>query len=310
MSSTAPIRRSIQEFWIDFLLEEEFRSDPFFVRSFLGAAGLAVTPDRLQDVTHSLNDEYGEADLVVTFGGEPDCSTHVLLIENKITAGFQPRQAERYRERGVSGCLTGKWSSFRTVLVAPQRFIHNDHGFDASISLEQIAEWVCLGDDPRRAFKIERLQRAIDKRNATGVQIVDPTMTAFREWYCDHLIKCESGFIPPAPRAAYWGDNWMEWTSDRLPKFARFRHRTKTGMLDLSFAGMTADELGPLTGSLPRDISLVTIGTGKPRGAIQSQIEPVGDFSDLAAAKPSLDQALAKAKEIQQIVLGHMNFDK
>ena len=306
MISTAPIQRSIQEFWIDFLLEEEFSSDPAFSRSFASLAGLSGIEGLPEGVFHSLNDEHGEADLVVIFAGGSESERDALLIENKITAGFQPRQADRYRARGISGKAAGNWRSFRTVLVAPARYIQANHGFDASVSLEQVADLVCLGDLPRRAFKLKRLQRAIDKKNATGVQVVDPTMTSFRDWYSDLIARRACGFIPPAPRPAYWGDDWLEWVSDCLPKSSRFRHRTKTGMLDLSFAGMTADHLVCLRDHLPDGMAIVTIGTGQPRGAIQVPITPIRDFSDFVIAKASVDHALDCAEQMQQVVAEHM----
>lgn len=309
MIPTAPIQRSIQEFWIDFLLEEEFSSDQTFARSFASLAGLPGFAGIPESVVHSLNDEHGEADLVAIFVGDSDSGRHALLIENKITAGFQPRQADRYRARGVSGKAAGKWCSFRTVLVAPARYIQANHGFDASVSLEQIAELICLNDLPRRAFKLERLQRAIDKKNATGVQVVDPTMTSFRDWYSDLIARRDCGFIPPAPRLAYWGDDWLEWISDRLPRSSRFRHRTKTGMLDLSFAGMTAGHLACLRDHLPHGMTIVTIGTGRPRGAVQIPIAPIKDFSDLDAAKASVDHALDCAELMQQVVAERMIWD-
>jgi len=46
-----------------------------------------------------------------------------LMIENKIDAIFQDRQAERYRERGEDGVASGLWDTFRTVLFAPRLYL-------------------------------------------------------------------------------------------------------------------------------------------------------------------------------------------
>ncbi len=57
--------RSIQEFWIDFLLEEEFRVDPGFVASFIANVIPGTTSRKVEKVVHSMTDKYGEADLAV-----------------------------------------------------------------------------------------------------------------------------------------------------------------------------------------------------------------------------------------------------
>ena len=104
--------RSIQEFRIDFFLEEEFTVDPDFVRAFLLACGSPLALRSLEHVAHSVSDKHGEVDLVVSLTAEEtdgDTTRAVLLIEDKISAGFQPRQPERYRERGVEGVQKGWW---------------------------------------------------------------------------------------------------------------------------------------------------------------------------------------------------------
>lgn len=298
--------RSIQEFWIDFLLEEEFRSDPDFARSFVSACGLELAGSLPVEVTHSFSDEYGEADLVVEFPvGDAAGSRSALLIENKITAGFQPQQAQRYQSRGLAGLAAGRWQAYRTVLVAPEKYIKPDHGFDAAISLEQLSAWVCTSEPRRREFKLERIGRAIEKKNLTGVQIVDEVMTEFRRWYGSMIDAREAGFIPPAPRPAYRDDNWMEWTSTRLPGGCKFRHRTRTGVVDLSIEKIGQEQLVPLGPFLPAGAELCTIGTGRPRGAIQLRVTPIVDFSDLPNAGSIVRTALDAAEQMQQALLAN-----
>ncbi len=296
--------RSIQEFWIDFLLEEEFASDTRFTTAFAKGCGLGDKLWTAEKVVHSFSDEFGEADLMVLIAAGMERVG--LLIENKITATFQNRQAERYLARGESGKDKGVWTDYRTVLVAPQRYLMRTHGFQHALALEAIVEWVCPDDPKRRAYKIARIGKAIDKKNIMGVQIVDESMTAFRRWYSTLIVDRGCGFIPPADRLAYWGDDWLEWTSGRMPTACRFRHRTKTGVLDLSFAGFAEERLQSLRPFLPERFSIETIGTGKPRGAIMISTAPITDFQDLALAQPTVRFALESAELLQDIVLKHM----
>ena len=43
------------------------------------------------------------------------------MIENKISAGFQPRQADRYHERGKSYLREGDCDGFCSILVAQKK---------------------------------------------------------------------------------------------------------------------------------------------------------------------------------------------
>jgi hypothetical protein len=296
--------RSIQEFWIDFLLEEEFRSDPGFARLFAAASGFVEDGARITNVTHSLNDDHGEADLVVELTIDEGCRC-ALLIENKINAAFQPLQAQRYRDRGDTGIATGRWKSYRTVLVAPARYVRTDHGFDATVTLEQISDWICITEPLRRAFKIERLNRAIEKKNAAGVQLVDDTMTSFRAWYGSRLDAYGAGFVGPAPRPAYRDDNWLEWTSARLPDWCRFRHRTRTGILDLSFLGIAEVSLRALEVQLPVMMRLTAIGK-EQRATIAVPIDPITDFANLTNASRIIDDALDLAAQLQDIATANL----
>jgi hypothetical protein len=57
-----------------------------------------------------------------------------LLIENKISAGAQPNQAARYRDRGNEG-LGKIWDDFKTILIAPAAYSGEKAFFDVFVSL-------------------------------------------------------------------------------------------------------------------------------------------------------------------------------
>ncbi|MEQ1935954.1 MAG: hypothetical protein ABL962_19030 [Fimbriimonadaceae bacterium] len=77
--------------------------------------------------------------------------------------------------------------------------------------------------------------------------------------------------------------------------------------MDLSFAGLNANQLTPLEAELPIGWVVVTIGaTSKsPRGAVQLDVDPISNFSDLEGAQLSVAKALKAASEIQAIVLAN-----
>ena len=91
--------KNLTERDIDMLLLEEFNTNANFSTCFLAAA----FPHRQQSPCiggwHSISDpELGESDLIVLYEDR-----FAILIENKISAPVQPRQADRYIERGGEG---------------------------------------------------------------------------------------------------------------------------------------------------------------------------------------------------------------
>ncbi len=81
--------RTVREIHVDFLLEEEFRANPKFLRNFIEAADQHDIPVEIERVEHSVSDQYGEADLIVVYrrlGGSEE--RIAILIEDKIRAIF------------------------------------------------------------------------------------------------------------------------------------------------------------------------------------------------------------------------------
>lgn len=82
---------------IDFLVMEEFVSDPAFAKIFLDAVGIAE-PYTIEEVIHSKTDaDLGESDVVIILG--INCKRHALHIEDKIDAQAMEAQHDRYDKR-------------------------------------------------------------------------------------------------------------------------------------------------------------------------------------------------------------------
>jgi hypothetical protein len=90
---------------IDVLLQEELIFNPAVALLFAKALGFDQ-PLLVRDCRLSVVDNTGETDVFALF--EVEGRKGVLLIENKIDAGFMPRQPERYRERAASLVDEGK----------------------------------------------------------------------------------------------------------------------------------------------------------------------------------------------------------
>ena len=151
---------------IDLLLFEELTANSRFAQWF--AKKICPELELVSiSVWHSLTDaELGESDLVLLVN--PEQTKHAILVENKVDAAPQPTQAERYRSRGKAGIDLGKWTSFASCLIAPEKYLtseRNTAGYDAKISYEEIQNCIheTLGDPSRRKFKEFILKEAIEQ---------------------------------------------------------------------------------------------------------------------------------------------------
>ena len=102
----------------DLLFLEEFISSPDFTDFFLRSIGLSNLGLSFLKASRSVTDSTGESDLEVTLKDDNN-QNFVLLLENKVNAGFQPQQADRYRARGTAYVNHSKANAFATVLLAP-----------------------------------------------------------------------------------------------------------------------------------------------------------------------------------------------
>lgn len=276
---------SVREVHIDFLLEEEFNVDPNFLLNFIEAAGQRDTSIQVERVEHSVSDQCGEADLIVVYKQLAGARERIaILIEDKIRAGFQPRQADRYRERGEMG-KNCEWNRYWTCLVAPASYLKSKpvHGFDAEVKLEQIKEWLAVSEPSRREFKVRVIEQAIEKANRTGIQKVDPAMTVFRERYfafCGEFFTDQCHDIQPdLPRQAWWGDVWFWFRRGLLQKGVYICHKSQLGFVDLTFPNTDAKRLMEIEAILESGMTIQQTGKSAAVRLVVPKIDiPFNDF--------------------------------
>lgn len=167
----------IRERDIDLLLLEEIIVNESFRKFIVNKLNLSEIGSFI-GAYHSLTQERGESDLVINYTGQ-DKSGFLILIENKIDAGFTKRQAERYKERGQIYKREKDCSDFVTVLFAPQSYISLNHGFDYSISYETVKDWLELQKDKRSLYKAMMLDCAIERKRRGYQRIRNDDVTLF-----------------------------------------------------------------------------------------------------------------------------------
>jgi hypothetical protein len=175
-----PVER-IYERDVDLLLAEEFELNPHFADHIKSLTKFAGEPAVVVECWVSKSNNLGESDLEVVYQRE-DGSRFALMVEDKVEAGLQPDQAERYRLRAERDRTRGAHSDFQVVLCAPAFYLGKQtglEGFDLLLSFEQLANFLESGN-ARSRYRAAFLRTAsgIKKVNAWTREI-DPATNAF-----------------------------------------------------------------------------------------------------------------------------------
>ena len=306
---TLPLRISgVSERDMDLLLLEEFiaseRFRGWFLEKVLGPKhGLK----ELVLAARSIKDSTGESDLEIAFR-DPSGSTVRFLIENKLSAGLQPKQAERYMKRARSYEQNKESARCHIVIIAPKRYfgdVGNKKGFDHRIDYEELLDWFAyrkeLGD--RQGYKLALIRAAIDK-GTLGYQPVEdaPVTDLWRSYWLfarEHAPELEMKEPSGTPSKS----SFVYFKPPSLPKGIDICHKLAKGYVDLQVrgAGDKVNELHHVLGKrLPPGMKLKR-ASGSAAIRIDAPIldlkRPFGEQTEeaqtgIAAAKRLLKWAL------------------
>lgn len=153
---------------VDLLVIQLLQTSPRFRNWFFEQLEPEYKPDQFLGVEHSVTDTKGESDIV--FGVETrNGQRWLLLIENKIDAAKQERQAERYFERGQSYVDNRSWDEFHVGLIAPARYIGQAEReeFQTAIQYEEITDKLEELDHDSIPFILDVFESALERRPGT-----------------------------------------------------------------------------------------------------------------------------------------------
>lgn len=218
---------------IDLILLEEWNVNPRFVRFFIAKELKIKKVIDSAEAWHSVTDEFGEADLVLSFQvGE---EKNLILLENKIAATAQENQAARYLLCAQKYLDEGICNQVHIVIAAPERYLRGNaeaQKYPAQISYEIIKSF-WKSDNARARYRANMMQLAITQERRGYSAKLDEQVTGFwRDYYW-----CLQEQIPQAimkepvivPRLADWPDIRYSW----FPARWVIRHKFARGCIDL-----------------------------------------------------------------------------
>jgi len=261
MSTDLNALEPLAERLLDAALIEAVRGSDAYLRHLLSLSGHPTeASDRVnlvsadRSVFHGENDAAGETDVMIVVRVEG--AQVVLLVESKVTAGFQPRQGERYAARAAAQRTEGV--GVYTVLVAPAGYLANGNPqvrqFDACIAVETLAVLAETESTvPLRSQTLLRAlaQRAVDGR-PLGAKGLFPELHGLLH---DELVRRGSGV-----RITNRPTDWVFLRHPTLPAGSMLRYRIRSGLAELRFRGQSATTMQSLSLLAPPGLAPVHCG--------------------------------------------------
>lgn len=295
---------------IDLLFVEEFRSSMDFCSWFCRKTiGSGFKLGQVLAVQRSVTQSAGESDIELSFTDAGNAPWR-LLIENKVDAALQPQQAARYHTRGSTYRSRGDCIDFRTVLLAPERYLGTPldlKGFGCAITYESVVEWYLSNNSlgERKAYKIELLTRAIEKSTLGYQPNTDQSVSYFWRQYhsmaWEHAPELQMPVPPPKPSGA----GFIYFPSPLLPSGVTLCHKLPHGNVDLQFAGM-----GTLVHSL-HDIFSKHVNTdmgfqkANKSGVIRLNVPPLNTAIVFSEQRTAVLEGILAAKRLHAWICEH-----
>jgi hypothetical protein len=284
---------AVSERDVDLLLLEEFVASPKFLSWFVRRLKLKGRT-QLTSAQPSVSTMNGESDveLRLLLGTQ----RLLILIEDKIDAVLQPRQAARYAARATAYQRRGECDIATTVIVAPLRY-GADPGFEHHVSYESIQDWFrnqpSLG--ARKAYKLALLHTALTKPPRPR-PVPDVAATAFCTSYWTLAQEIAPDLQMPQPRERSKNSSWLYFKPEALPSSTEMAHKVGRGHVDLHFKGMgnRMARLRQRVGtSLPPGVQLVRSGKS---GVVRAVVPPVDIQLPFEDSMPAARQGIEAAQ--------------
>jgi hypothetical protein len=290
---------------IDLLMVEELHASPSFRSWFVDCSSDGeYACAEFVGAWRSVSTAIDESDFLMMFEATPSDSTVAFLVENKIRAEFQDRQPERYYERGLEGKNACWWNEFRTVLLAPQRYLdaHENESatFDFRISYEKILDWFAgQTDDSRYAFKAGVVAQALDPSTRVWNRVTDEITTDFFRSYEEICVRDFPALGLKRKPARSAQDYWMYFhNAEGVPKGIYIIHKCDRGFVDLTFQATGRDDLEQQCRKF-LDEGMTIVQTGKS-AVIRLVVAEIDHTRSFASQEASVVVGLEAAERLRR----------
>lgn len=240
----------LSERLLDEALVEAVSKSADFLKSFGAFVGFAdggarseIRVETQRSFVHGTGAAAGETDVLLRIRTDTGRSICVLS-ESKVTAGFQPRQGQRYQDR-ARAIQSAEGVEATTVLLAPSKYLQmappEAQYFAYHLPLELAVSW--FSDDQRTTLRSAALFRALIERANDGRPLGAKGLFPELHYALGAELSRRANGISITNRPTDWV--FMEHRS-ALPAGAKLRYRIRDGIAELRFRGRAASNLSEL----------------------------------------------------------------
>lgn len=275
---------------IDLVLMEEFHISDDFVAWFCGELGLNdISP---AGAWHSVSDTDGQSDLLLRVLNK-EGQRIGILIENKVAAPEQDRQAERYHLRGIRSQEQGKFDDYVTVMCAPSCYLGTcKSAYQHRVSYEQIAAWFDRQEGPRAAWRHQIMLEAIDQGRRGYTMAVNASITGFHLAYWEYLRRRHPRIHMARPKNRGSKSNWIVLKGHDFPKGVTLHHKFDQRVMEIGFSKRRVEDILAVKWDRPDDIDVVQKGD---TASLAIKIPAINMNLDLNAQLSAVEKALDAA---------------
>lgn len=297
----------IKERDVDLLICAELHANHALHQRFADEVGL--TGCTFEGAWVSQMEVQGESDIVLCIRN--DDGLHLILVEDKIAAEFQPNQADRYHQRAAHWTLEDGVTSCSTMLLAPESYLHGatEQNFDATLSFEDIVQELESATDPRSLFTARTLKNGIEAARVGYQMVPDAQVTSI--WHRYHALAKQHApelrMEPPGERPsrsvwAYFRD--AAGFEGQLAGVVDLVHKANCGHVDLRFGGTSPSELARLCAAfLATEMKVVKAGKS---ASIRIELPSKVDFEGgLSSQDEAILTGLRVAEQLRQFFVDH-----
>nr|WP_281367935.1 PD-(D/E)XK nuclease family protein [Rufibacter quisquiliarum] len=246
----------------------------------------------------------GETDILVSYLSENE--KIYLLIENKIDAGFQEEQPQRYQQRGIKYVEEGYCHNYYPLLIAPEKYLNTQLDFGKALSYEQIRNWFNGREEPRFMFKATLLEIAIEKLRRGYKAVNHVAVQKFMVSYWERALQQLNALLMNKPEVVPAGSDWIQLSSKLLKRLnIILYHKLARGHIDARLGNFQESQVNALRGILPP--VLVLDQTGKS-WSIRKETVTLDRMQDFAAQYEKAQQAFDDINLVNQWLEANSNY--
>ncbi len=252
----------------------------------------------IDSISHSVMTSDGESDVQVIINNGKE--KVAFLIEDKIDAIAQPDQSKRYQIRAEKAVEQKLFSKYYIFIVAPQRYLDGNQEaqkYPHKVSYEQIRD--ILTD----AFDKALVDKALDESKLGYVPVEDRKVTDFWNHIYDFVEEnYPDTFNVHGKKGESRGAN-ANWIGINSGHGTTIQIKADRGFVDLEIAGY-ADQFQKFSkdNQAILDKKRLCVRVATKSLAIRKYIEPIDFTENFSNQLENIEDAFAKAKELQDLV--------